>query len=83
MHPTPIPSHAHPYYHHQSPQRTPVSYPMGPQGLTDGYFSITPPVQHAMPYQMMMPPPGPGGVPSHPYDPSGQPPPPVQMGNHA
>ncbi|OJT11474.1 hypothetical protein TRAPUB_12026 [Trametes pubescens] len=83
MPPTPIPSHAHPYYHHQSPQRTPVSYPMGPQGLTDGYFSITPPVQHAMPYQMMMPPPGPGGVPPHPYDPSGQPPPPVQMGNHA
>ncbi|KAH9850336.1 hypothetical protein C2E23DRAFT_322598 [Lenzites betulinus] len=57
MPPTPIPSHAHPYYHHQSPQ-----------------------LQHAMPYQMMMPPPGPGGVPQHPYDPSGQPPPPVPMG---
>ncbi|KAI0775227.1 hypothetical protein BD413DRAFT_296806 [Trametes elegans] len=78
MPPTPIPSHAHPYYH-QSPQRTPVSYPAGPQGqpvLTDGYFSA---VQHAMPYPMMMPPPGPGGMP-HPYDPSGQPPPPVPMG---
>ncbi|KAI0635916.1 hypothetical protein C8Q77DRAFT_1155659 [Trametes polyzona] len=84
MPPTPIPSHAHPYYHHQSPQRTPSSYPTAPQGqpvqmsaMTDGYFSV---VQHAMPYQMMMPPPGPGGVPPHPYDPSQQPPPPVPMG---
>ncbi|TFK94107.1 hypothetical protein K466DRAFT_477254, partial [Polyporus arcularius HHB13444] len=57
MPPTPIPSHAHPYYHHQSPQ-----------------------LQHAVPYPMMMPPPG--HVP-HPYDPNGQPPQPVQMGGHA
>ncbi|OSX58862.1 hypothetical protein POSPLADRAFT_1067357 [Postia placenta MAD-698-R-SB12] len=50
MPPTPIPSHANPYYH-QSPQ-----------------------LQHAMPYPMMMPPPG----PPHPYD--GSQAPPVQMG---
>ncbi|GBE88385.1 hypothetical protein BKA93DRAFT_768236 [Sparassis latifolia] len=52
MPPTPIPSHAHPYYH-QSPQ-----------------------LQHAVPYQMMMPPPGPHG-----YDQAQAPP--VQMGGHA
>ena len=78
MRPTPIPSHAHPYYHHQSPQRTPVSYHLVPAGqpvMTDGHFAV----QHAMPYQMMMPPPGP--VPPHGYDPNQQPPPPpVQMG---
>ncbi|TFY60445.1 hypothetical protein EVJ58_g5137 [Rhodofomes roseus] len=50
MPPTPIPSHAHPYYQ-QSPQ-----------------------LQHAVPYQMMMPPPG----PHHSYDPSQAPP--VSMG---
>ncbi|EGN99245.1 hypothetical protein SERLA73DRAFT_160712 [Serpula lacrymans var. lacrymans S7.3] len=53
MPPTPIPAHAHPYYH-QSPQ-----------------------MQHAVPYPMMMPPPGGPNGPPHPYDNSV---PPVQMG---
>lgn len=76
MPPTPIPSHAHPHYYQQSPQRTPVSYhlvPVGQPMMTDGNFAA---VQHAMPYPMMMHPPG----PPHPYDPNAQPPPPVPMG---
>ncbi|KAL0580956.1 poly(A)-binding protein binding protein [Marasmius crinis-equi] len=71
MPPTPIPAHAHPYYH-QSPQRTFVQ--------EEGWFQYspnTPPVQHAVPYPMMMPPPN---VP-HPYEGAGAPP--VQMGGHA
>lgn len=54
MPPTPIPAHAHPYYH-QSPQ-----------------------LPQAVPYQMMMPPPGGPGGPPHGYD--GGPVPPVPMG---
>ncbi|KAH7907134.1 hypothetical protein BJ138DRAFT_534555 [Hygrophoropsis aurantiaca] len=44
MPPTPIPGHAHQYYH-QSPQ-----------------------MQHAVPYPMMMPPPGGPNGPPHPYE---------------
>ncbi|KAI0250212.1 hypothetical protein BJV78DRAFT_1283349 [Lactifluus subvellereus] len=55
MPPTPIPAHAHPYYHHQSPQ-----------------------LPQAVPYPMMMPPPGAPGGPPHGYD--GGPAPPVPMG---
>ncbi|KAF8486095.1 hypothetical protein DFH94DRAFT_710449 [Russula ochroleuca] len=54
MPPTPIPAHAHPYYH-QSPQ-----------------------LPQAVPYPMMMPPPGGPGGPPHGYD--GGPAPPVPMG---
>jgi PAB1-binding protein PBP1 len=54
MPPTPIPAHAHPYYH-QSPQ-----------------------LAQAVPYQMMMPPPGAPGGPPHGYE--GGPAPPVPMG---
>lgn len=42
--------------------------------MTDPNVAV---VQHAVPYPMMMPPPGP--VPPHPYDPNAQPPP-VPMG---
>ncbi|KII90026.1 hypothetical protein PLICRDRAFT_576417 [Plicaturopsis crispa FD-325 SS-3] len=72
MPPTPIPAHAHPYYH-QSPQRM-VSFDQ-----YSGKMMFTmPTVQHAVPYPMMMPPNGP---PGHPYD-NGQAPP-VPMGGHA
>lgn len=54
MPPTPIPAHAHPYYH-QSPQ-----------------------LPQAVPYPMMMPPPGGPGGPPHGYE--GGPAPPVSMG---
>ncbi|KAN0120664.1 pab1 binding protein [Russula decolorans] len=54
MPPTPIPAHAHPYYH-QSPQ-----------------------LPQAVPYPMMMPPPGGPGGPPHGFD--GGPAPPVPMG---
>ena len=75
MPPTPIPGHAHPYYH-QSPQReTSLLNSKTPQ-LILSYFA---PVQHAVPYPVMMPPPP--SVPPHPYD--GSAPPPVQMGGHA
>lgn len=74
MPPTPIPTHAHPYYHHQSPQR------MQYQSRFDYYrwYWLSVLVQHAVPYPMMMQPPS--GVP-HPYE--NGPPPPVQMGGHA
>ncbi|KAH9917830.1 uncharacterized protein B0H18DRAFT_686702 [Fomitopsis serialis] len=71
MPPTPIPSHAHPYYQ-QSPQRTYSYY------LVDFSSDSSPrTVQHAVPYPMLMPPPG----PPHSYDPSQAPP--VPMGGHA
>ncbi|KAH9068390.1 hypothetical protein EDB83DRAFT_2506046 [Lactarius deliciosus] len=54
MPPTPIPAHAHPYYH-QSPQ-----------------------LPQAVPYPMMIPPPGAPGGPPHGYE--GGPAPPVPMG---
>ncbi|KAN0139031.1 hypothetical protein V8E53_003419 [Lactarius tabidus] len=54
MPPTPIPAHAHPYYH-QSPQ-----------------------LSQAVPYPMMIPPPGAPGGPPHGYE--GGPAPPVPMG---
>ncbi|THH09159.1 hypothetical protein EW145_g2218 [Phellinidium pouzarii] len=74
MPPTPIPAHAHPYYH-QSPQRM-----MMPFDAYDAKMFTMSTVQHAMPYPMMMPPPGPNGPP-HPYE--GGPPPPIPMGGHA
>ncbi|KAI0039657.1 hypothetical protein FA95DRAFT_1684189 [Auriscalpium vulgare] len=76
MPPTPIPAHAHPYYH-QSPQR--MMLPLDPYPVHNKMFT-TPTVQHAVPYPMMMPPPGQNGPP-HGYD--GGPPPPVPMGGHA
>ncbi|TDL25878.1 hypothetical protein BD410DRAFT_801189 [Rickenella mellea] len=69
MPPTPIAAHAHPYYH-QSPQRM-ISFDQ----YSGKMFTLSP-VQHAVPYPMMMPPPGPNGPP-HPYDGG---PPPVPMG---
>lgn len=74
MPPTPIPSHAHPYYH-QSPQR---EYPAF--NAMEFFSLMQHTVQHAVPYPMMMPPPGAPGVP-HPYE--GTPAQPVQMGGHA
>lgn len=70
MPPTPIPAHAHPYYH-QSPQRMShdLSFPID-------QFNLRHVVPQAVPYPMMMPP-GPGGPP-HGYD--GGPAPPVPMG---
>lgn len=77
MPPTPIPGHAHPGYYQQSPQRTDMSF--------DPYhgkmFMHMPTVQHAVPYQMMMPPPGGPNMPPHQYEQG--PAPPVQMGGHA
>ncbi|KAF7966549.1 hypothetical protein HWV62_37896 [Athelia sp. TMB] len=73
MPPTPVPSHAHPYYQ-QSPQRM-ISFDHSSGKMM---FTMPATVQHAMPYPMMMPPPS--NVP-HPYD-GGQAPP-VQMGGHA
>lgn len=71
MPPTPIPAHAHPYYH-QSPQSMPLFFdPYGNMMFT------TPTVQHA--YPMMMPPPN--IPPPHGYE--GGPAPPVPMGGHA
>ncbi|OBZ72487.1 Uncharacterized protein C21B10.03c [Grifola frondosa] len=76
--PTPIPAHAHPYYH-QSPQRM-LSYQLVPFGqpMTDAH----PTVQHAVPYPMMMPPPG-QGVPPHPYEAAQAPPVPMGGVGHA
>lgn len=71
MPPTPIPGHAHPYYH-QSPQRM-----MIPAHMVDAKMFTVGTVQHAMPYPMMMPPPGPNGPP-HPYETG--PPQPIPMG---
>lgn len=70
MPPTPIPAHAHPYYQ-QSPQR------MTPFDSYNAKMFTIHTVQHAMPYPMMMPPPGPN-APPHPYETG--PPPPVPMG---
>ncbi|TCD69353.1 hypothetical protein EIP91_007909 [Steccherinum ochraceum] len=44
------------------------------------YYQQSPHMQHAVPYQMMMPPPGAPGGPPHPYE-GGQAP--VPMGGHA
>ncbi|KAH8994929.1 hypothetical protein EDB92DRAFT_1795000 [Lactarius akahatsu] len=63
MPPTPIPAHAHPYYH-QSPQ--------------PGSLIVNPTVPQAVPYPMMIPPPGAPGGPPHGYE--GGPAPPVPMG---
>lgn len=71
MPPTPIPSHAHPYYH-QSPQR------MVPIDTYSAKFFTLNTVQHAVPYPMMMPPPGPTGPPHPGYE--GPPVPPIPMG---
>ncbi|KAF5326706.1 hypothetical protein D9619_004496 [Psilocybe cf. subviscida] len=71
MPPTPIPAHAHAYYH-QSPQSMAF---LDPQ--TSKVFTVLT-VQHA--YPMMMPPPPPN-MPPHSYE--GGPAPPVQMGGHA
>jgi PAB1-binding protein PBP1 len=76
MPPTPIPAHAHPYYPHQSPQS------MMPFDPYSGKMFTMPTVQHAIPYPMMMPPPG--AVPQqHPYEGGNGPSQPVQMGGHA
>lgn len=87
MPPTPIPAHAHPYYH-QSPQRkhpftTSVRSQSDPRWLFSLFNFIVRVgykiVQHAVPYPIMMPPPPPG--PPHGYEQG--PAPPVQMGGHA
>ncbi|KAJ8508803.1 hypothetical protein ONZ45_g8961 [Pleurotus djamor] len=77
MPPTPIPAHAHPYYH-QSPQRTDMSFD---QYTGKMFMMHMPTVQHAVPYPMMMPPPGGPNMPPHQYEQG--PAPPVQMGGHA
>ena len=72
MPPTPIPAHAHPYYH-QSPQRM-ISFG---QYNDNKMFTMMHTVPHAYP-MMMAPPPN---IPPHAYE--GGPAPPVPMGGHA
>ncbi|KAK7690931.1 hypothetical protein QCA50_006034 [Cerrena zonata] len=63
------------------PRPSMPSTPIPPHAHAHPYYHQSPQLQHAVPYPMMMPPPGAPGVP-HPYD--AQQAPPVQMGgvNH-
>ena len=73
MPPTPIPAHAHPYYHQSPQRRAHFSF-----RAIDQVIHSNPTVPQAVPYPMMMPPPGGPGGPPHGYD--GGPAPPVPMG---
>ena len=73
-------THAHPVARPSILRSEPAEYVLSLSLLMASGISswvVILPVQHAVPYPMMMPP-GAPGVPPHPYE--GQPAPPVQMG---